>query len=92
MKRCFLSLIILSIVLCASAQTPEQTRDDRITVKELKQKMDRKEDIVIIDARSGNSYLGSSVKIKGAIHITLDDLESRMGDLPKDKEIVAYCT
>ncbi len=92
MRSCFFSLMILLIVLPINAQTPEQSRDDRITIKELKQKMDKKESIVIIDARAGNSYIGSSVKIKGAIHITLDELESRMNDLPKDKGIITYCT
>jgi hypothetical protein len=70
----------------------EKIPDDRITIHELKRKMDKKEAIVIIDARSGNAYIGSSVKITGSIHITLDELQSRMSELPRDKEIIAYCT
>jgi rhodanese-related sulfurtransferase len=66
--------------------------DDRITIHELKRKMDRKEAMVIIDARAGNAYIGSSVKIKDSIHITLDELQSRMSKLPKNKEIITYCT
>jgi hypothetical protein len=70
----------------------EKIPDDRITIHELKRKMDRKEAIVVIDARSGNSYIGSAVKIKGSIHITLDELQSRMSELPRNKEIIVYCT
>ncbi|MCI0338480.1 MAG: hypothetical protein L0226_12960 [Acidobacteria bacterium] len=83
-------LIILMIALPVGAQTSKP--NDRITIHELKRKMDRKEDIVIIDTRAGNSYIGSTVKIKGAIHITLDELPSRLSELPKKKEIITYCT
>ena len=51
------------------------------------------------DARAGlfnpdGSYLGSSVQIRGAVHLTLDDLESSQSDLgvPVDREIIIYCT
>ncbi len=71
-----------------------QTQADRITIDELKAKMERKEKILIIDARAGSSYLGSSVQIRGAVHLTLDDLESSQSDLgvPVDREIIIYCT
>ena len=64
----------------------------RITIQQLKRKLDAKEKIVIIDARTGSAWIGSLVKIKGALHITLDELEARMKELPKNREIVAYCT
>ena len=70
----------------------ENIPSDRITIHQLKRKMDAKEDIVIIDTRKGSSYGGSTVKIKGAIHITDDELEVKMKDLPKGKEIITYCT
>ena len=71
-----------------------QTQADRISIDELKAKMERKEKILIIDARAGSSYLGSSVQIRGAVHLTLDDLESTHIDLgvPVDREIIIYCT
>lgn len=70
----------------------EKVPDDRITIKELKRKMDCREDLVIIDSRAGNALIGSAVRIKGAIHITLDDLAARLSELPKNKEIIIYCT
>src|SRR5262245_19287838 len=69
-----------------------QVREDRISVDELKRKLDAKEEIVIIDTRKGSAWIGSLVKIKGAIHITLDELEAKMNEFPRDKQIVAYCT
>lgn len=65
---------------------------DRITTHELKRKLDAKEDIVIIDNRDGRAWIGSAVKVKGARHIPLSQLEERMKELPKGKEIITYCT
>ena len=77
----------------AQAQAQEEkVPDDRISIKELKRKMDCREDMVIIDSRAGTALIGSAVRIKGAIHITLDDLAARLSELPKNKEIIIYCT
>ena len=75
-----------------SAEEQLAAAKDRITTHELKRKLDAKEDLVILDNRDGRAWIGSAVKIKGAIHITLSQLEARMKDLPQDKEIITYCT
>ena len=64
----------------------------RITVQELKAKMDKGEDIVIIDVRTGREYEESKIKMKGAIRIPIVQLENRINELPRDKEIITYCT
>lgn len=94
MNRILTILVVLFLVPgVAQTQNKEQKSDDkRITIGDLKRKMDRKEAVLIIDARSGSSYLGSSVRLKGAVHITLDELNSKIDSLPKEKEIVIYCT
>ena len=70
---------------------PSDVPADRITIDQLKRKLDAKEKLVIIDARTGSAWIGSLVKIKGALHIPLDQLEARMKELPKNREIAAYC-
>ena len=64
----------------------------RITKEELKIKMDKKEDLVILDVRAADSYNTSNQKIKGAVRITLDELERDIKKIPAGKEIIAYCT
>ncbi|MCI0387884.1 MAG: hypothetical protein MOB07_03810 [Acidobacteria bacterium] len=76
----------------ATQNEDENIPGDRITIRQLKRMMDAKEEVVIIDTRDGSSYVGSTVKIKGAIHITIDKLEAKIKDLPKNKLIVTYCT
>jgi rhodanese-related sulfurtransferase len=47
------------------------------------------EDKVVLDVRSAAETTDG--KIEWAINIPLDDLQSRMSDLPKDKEIIIHC-
>jgi rhodanese-related sulfurtransferase len=71
---------------------PDETPRDRITIQQLKQKLDDKADIVILDVRSSSDYRGSLVKIPGAVRIPPEQIEARLNELPKDKEIVTYCS
>src|SRR5438093_8513296 len=57
---------------------PDDPTPTRITTKTLKQKMDAKEDIVVLDVRSKTAYLGSTVRIKGAVRIPPEELEERL--------------
>ncbi|MDC7217879.1 MAG: hypothetical protein PQJ28_02530 [Spirochaetales bacterium] len=49
------------------------------------------EGLVIVDARSGSDWRGSSSKIKGAIRGKAGKEKTWAADLPKDAEIVIYC-
>ncbi|MGH9846236.1 MAG: rhodanese-like domain-containing protein [Blastocatellia bacterium] len=84
-------ILLFVLALMLAAPVAAQTADDRITIEQLKRKLDAKEKTVIIDARAGGAWVGSTVKIKGARHITLDDLEAKMKTLPKNREVVVYC-
>ena len=100
-NRFCLAVLLASVLLALTAYAQqgaavqneeENVPADRITIHQLKRMMDAKEEVVIIDNRKGSSYVGSTVKIKGALHITVDELEAKIKDLPKDKLIVTYCT
>lgn len=64
----------------------------RMTKEEFKRKIDAREDLTILDVRNPFDYAASSKKIPGAVRIPLKELESRIGELDKAKEAVAYCT
>jgi 3-mercaptopyruvate sulfurtransferase SseA len=93
LKGLFLSLLFVllnqPIVPAAFSATDVVPR---ITVQELKAKMDKGEDIVIIDVRAGREYTDSKIRMKGAIRIPIVQLETRISELPRDKEVVTYCT
>ena len=64
----------------------------RITKEELKAKMDRQEDVVIVDVRAEDSYNSSNQKVKGALRITLEELERDVKKIPEGREVITYCT
>jgi 3-mercaptopyruvate sulfurtransferase SseA len=84
--------IVFSNHLIAPAVFSATDGVSRITVQELKAKVDKGEDLVIIDVRTGEDYQGSRIKIKGAVRIPIVQLEERYKELPKDKQIILYCT
>ena len=49
----------------------------------------RKGEVMILDVRPREEYAAGH--LKGALNLTLEELEERLADLPKDKTIVAYC-
>ena len=64
----------------------------RITVDELKEKLAKNAPVFIIDSRSQSSYDNSEMKIKGAVRIPADEIDARLKEIPRDREIVVYCT
>jgi len=50
---------------------------------------ERPNDVVILDTRAPDAF--KDEHIPGAINIPTDQLESRLSELPKNKEIVPYC-
>ena len=61
----------------------------RVTADELKAKIDRGE-VTVIDVRDADSYMKGH--IPNAKHIPLASVQGELPYLPKDKEIVFYCT
>jgi rhodanese-related sulfurtransferase len=64
----------------------------RITVKELKKRMDAGEDFTVIDIRNPQAWAEADKVIPEAIRVTLDKLEESLPKIPKNKPVVAYCT
>jgi NADPH-dependent 2,4-dienoyl-CoA reductase/sulfur reductase-like enzyme/rhodanese-related sulfurtransferase len=61
-----------------------------ITPAELHQKIQRGDELVLIDTRTDLELKKIGI-IPGALHIPIDDLRGRMGELDPNKETVLYC-
>jgi hypothetical protein len=90
-RRLFLVTLLACAALTgarASAQQAPQpeTPPDRITVEEFT-RLRAAHKIFVLDVRYQIDR-----KIKGATHIPLGDLEARLSELPRDREIVTYCS
>jgi rhodanese-related sulfurtransferase len=64
----------------------------RITVQDLKKRMDAGEDFTVIDIRNPQAWAEADTVIPEAIRVTLDKLEESLPKIPKNKPVVAYCT
>lgn len=64
----------------------------RITPEDLKQQLDAGEDVLVLDLRTALDVDTMAYMIPGALRLAAEDLEHRHGELPRDREIVLYCT
>ena len=60
-----------------------------VTPMEVKARLDAKQDFVLLDVRTPAEY--EQERLAGSTLIPLGALRSRLGELPKDREIVAFC-
>lgn len=65
---------------------PDDT--DAVDTDELLRRV-RDGDSVVLDVRPGPEYAAGH--LPGALHIPLDQLTDRLAELPRDREVVAYC-
>src|SRR5882762_2132802 len=110
-KKCWVSTCMTFLICAAMAgpgtgmssdlaqpkgepQTPPQIVF--ITAEELKAQIAKNRPLTIIDVRSTGGSGDDERKIKGAIHVKLRRLKSRLNfsplkDAPRDREVVTYC-
>ena len=83
----------LSVPVVTAAPLPTTTAPypniERISVKDTKALMD-KGDALLLDVRAKASYDQSHAV--GAVSFPEDTFDARVGELPKDKLLVLYCT
>jgi membrane protein DedA with SNARE-associated domain len=70
----------------------KQLRMARITVDELRQKQMAGEQPVILDLRSMVELERDPSLISGALHMSLEELQRRNQEIPRDRDIILYCS
>jgi rhodanese-related sulfurtransferase len=95
-KRCIL-VVLFVLALCVMAVEAQQPAINLITAEELKSKMAKNEPVVIVDVRSPEGFANSTTTVKGSYHFKVRHLKYRsqfppFKDLPRNGEIVTYCT
>ena len=66
--------------------------DLRITVDEVRQRMQNGEQFVFADTRNPHAWAQSDVTLPGAVRVPADELNQHLSQLPKNKPVIAYCT
>ena len=69
----------------------KELRMARITVDELHRMLETGENPVILDLRSLAEVERNPLMIRGARHMTMDEVQLRHEEIPRDRDIVLYC-
>ncbi len=64
----------------------------RITPEEVKQRLDGGEDLLILDLRDALEFEIEPRTIPGAFQLSVEELEEQHHKIPRDREIVLFCT
>jgi len=95
------ALVVAGIALAAWIVTKfvrrwwflRQHRMARITADELKRRLDAGDPtVLVIDTRSAIDVKATPFVIRGALRIPPEDIEQRYGEVPRDRDVVVYCT
>jgi membrane protein DedA with SNARE-associated domain/rhodanese-related sulfurtransferase len=68
-----------------------ELRMARITVDELYKKLEAGENPMILDLRSRAALNEEPDLIRGALHMSMDEVDSRLREIPRDRDIILYC-
>src|SRR5438105_7928172 len=69
-----------------------ELRMARISVDELHQQLESGENPIILDLRSAVELERDPSLIRGARHITMEELKLRQHEIPRDRDIILYCS
>ena len=69
-----------------------QLRMARITAEELHQKLEAGEEVMILDLRPQAELDQNPSRIRGALHMSVDEVERRQLEIPRDRDIILYCS
>ena len=64
----------------------------RVTVDEVRTRMERGEPFTFIDSRNPKAWAESNVKLPEAIRVPAEAVEQHLADIRKDRVVIVYCT
>lgn len=64
----------------------------RITVEELRKRMQAGEEFTFLDVRNPQAWAESAVMIPQAVRVPLEHFEPHLPPIPKERNLVTYCT
>ncbi len=64
----------------------------RVTVDEVKERMDRGEQLAILDNRNPKAWAEAQTKLPGAIRVPADEVPAHLSEIPHDRTVITYCT
>ncbi|MCI0352198.1 MAG: VTT domain-containing protein [Acidobacteriales bacterium] len=84
--------VYLSIKYVRRLRFLRMLRVGRISPEELKQRLDAGEEVVIVDLRHPLDFKAEPRTLPRALRLDPDEMPRRHHEIPRDREIVLYCT
>jgi rhodanese-related sulfurtransferase len=64
----------------------------RVTVDEIKARLDRGEEFTFVDARNSEAWGEATTKLPGAIRVPAEEVEQHLSEISHDRTVITYCT
>ncbi|MGB6990682.1 MAG: rhodanese-like domain-containing protein [Candidatus Sulfotelmatobacter sp.] len=84
--------VLLAVVLAKRLRDRREMERYTITPEALHTLLDSHQDVVVVDVRQPLDLLGDSVVIPGARWIAPDEVRANPSLLPKEQDLIVYCT
>lgn len=82
-------MITVSFHSAISVHVMEATR---ITVDEIRERLNRGEQFAFVDTRNPQAWGESDQKLPGAIRVPADEVDQHVSEIPHDRSVITYCT
>lgn len=64
----------------------------RVTPDEVKTMLDESRSVALLDLRRLSEVEYEGYRLPGALHMAMDELDARHGEIPRDRDIILYCS
>jgi rhodanese-related sulfurtransferase len=64
----------------------------RVTIDEVKARMDRGEKFTFIDARKPKAWEEAETKVPDAVRVPDDEVEQHLAEISHERTVITYCT
>ena len=92
-QKVMLAFALLAIVGFLPSLIGRLRRGPMMEVENVKQKLDTGEDVLLLDVRSAEDYVGEQGHVKGSLLIPVEELSTRLSELEKfqEKTVMTIC-
>ncbi len=63
-----------------------------LSVAEVRTILERGDPVTFIDSRNPIAWASSKIKVRGALRVPIDEVPEHLNTLPRDQQLIVYCT
>ena len=92
-QKGLLALALLAVVVFLPGLISRMRKGPTVDVESLKRRLDAGEDLLLLDVRTPEDFVGEQGHISQAVNIPLEDLSARLGEIAayREKPVVTIC-